>query len=142
MKKFIILLFLSIPCFSQDEIKKPINDFFRIVSASTKTLDDSGLKDVLTPNHTFINDLEFQTVYAYTKYLINQSVNLTLLSQVDKFGHIEVFNKVAYVVVAGTDKIRYKNKESSNRFMASFVLVYDDKTKKWLINNIHSTNEK
>lgn len=142
MKRIAVLLIISFNSFCQDEVKKPITDFFRIVSAASKTLDDSELSKVLASNHTFVNDLKMQSVYDYTKYLINESVNTTVLSQVNKFAHVQISGQNAYVIVLGTDKYRVKNTNGSQRFIASFLLGFDDKSKSWLITNIHMTNEK
>lgn len=132
----------SFSAFSQDEIKKPVIEFFRIVSATTKTLDDSGLKEIVLLEHTFLNDLKMESVYDYTKYLISESVNLTLLSQIDDYLYVQGWKEHAYIVVSGTDKYRYKNREMKNKFTASFLLIYDKFSKKWMINHIHISNEK
>jgi len=142
MKKFTLLFLLSFPVFSQDEVKKPVIDFFRIVSATTKTLDDSQLEQILLPEHSFVNSLKMQSVYDFTKYLISESVNLTLLSQIDSYLYVQVWKEHAYVVVSGTDRYRYKNRDLKNKFVASFVLVHNNVSKKWMINHIHISNEK
>ncbi len=141
MKKLLIFLLLSFSGFAQDEIKKPVIDFFRIISATTKTLDDSALHGILMENHSFVNGLKMQSVYDYTKYLIDESINLTMLSQIDSYLEVQGWKEHAYVVVSGTDKYRYKNKQMSSKFVASFLLVYNSHSKKWLINHIHVSNE-